>query len=389
MFLRKTLFVALMLAVVILPATSNATITRVIGIGGADANYIVRDAYNSTVWPQLVKHYGMQAGLEAYENEDTGLPYGIHKAYVNYDFGDESSVLQLAVDNLNHRNYGMLADNELSGLDNVDGGYNKLNVTYGRPMGDMLIGVGLHFAGKSYTTDSDGGDIDDSYSEIGLLLGLTAMEEKLDVSLGFRSGSYTVDHGGNTLAEADGASDIMLAGRYWHEASDAYKIVPSLAIGMHTDNAKMGDASHEYSTSMFRLGLGNNWTPKENLLVISEIGLRSMGQTMKPDGGDEATDSQSDIFWRVGCESELFSWLWGRFGAERDWRGVTEESELGKPEWSSSVTDMYVGATMRWNRFQGDVTIHPSFFGYGPNFLSGYNDMIFTRASIKINFDKQ
>ena len=388
MFLRKVCFVAMLLAIVILPATSHATVTRVIGLGGADANYIVRDAFNSTVWPQLVKHYGMQSGMEVYGDSEYG--WDVQKAYVNYDFGDEKSVLQFALDKLNRRNYGMLADTELSGLDDVAGGYNKLNITYGRPIGeDMLIGAALHFAGKSYTTDADGGDIDDSYSEIGLLLGLTAMQEKLDVSLGFRSGGYTVDHGGNTLAEADGASDIMLAGRYWHEASETYTIVPSLAIGMHTDNAKMGDAAHEYSSSMFRLGIGNNWTPKENLLVISELGLRSMGQTMKPDGGDEATDSQSDIFWRIGVESEIFGWLWGRFGAERDWRGVTEESELGKPEYSSSVTSTYVGATTRWNRFQADLLVHPSFFGYGPNFLSGYTDMIFTKASIKINFDKQ
>ena len=44
---------------------------------------------------------------------------------------------------------------------------------------------------------------------------------------------------------------------------------------------------------------------------------------------------------------------------------------------------------MRWNRFQGEVTIPPTFFVYGPNFLSGYNDMIFTPASFRINSDKQ
>ncbi|NUO19516.1 hypothetical protein HUU59_08730 [bacterium] len=386
MTLRKTLFVALLLAVVVLPATSNATITRVIGLGGEDANFILRDAYNSSVWPQLVKHYGMQSGMEFYTHDG----WDLQKAYVNYDFGTESSVLQFALDKLNHRNYGMLAGNELSDLDNVPGGYNKLNITYGRPMGDdMLIGVNLHWAGKSLKTNEDGGDFDDSYSEIGLMLGLTAMEEKLDVSLGFRTGGYTVDHGGATLAEADGASDIMLAGRYWHEASETYSIIPSLALGMHTDNTKMGDASNEYGVTAFRLGVGNNWTPKENLLVISELGLRSISETMKPDGGEETSDSEMDIFWRIGVESEIFPWLWGRFGAERDWVGATWESVVGQPEWSSSITSTYVGATTRWNRFQADLLVHPSFFGYGPNFVSGYTDMIFTRASVKINFDKE
>lgn len=388
MFLRKTMFVVLLLAIVILPATSNATISRVTGLGGTGANYIVKDAYNTTVWPQLIRHYGMQSGVELYSTGENG--WDAQKAYINYDFGDGKSVLQFALDKLNHRNYGYLADDELSGLDNQMGGFNKLNITYGRPMGeDMLIGAALHFAGKSYTEDETGGNIDDSYSEIGLLLGLTAMEEKLDVSLGFRSGSYTVEHGGTTLAEADGASDIMITGRYWYEASENYKIVPVLGIGMHTDNTKMGDDKGEYSSTMFRLGVGNNWTPKENMLAITEIGLQSYGETMKLGEGEETTDSEADIYWRLGVESEIFGWLWGRFGAERSWYGATMESLPGKPEMSTNLTSTYIGATTHWNRFQADLLVHPSFFGYGPNFLSGYSDMIFTQASIKINFDKE
>jgi len=383
MYLRKTLFVALLLAIVILPATSHATITRVMGLGGAESVYIVKDAYGYSIWPQLVRHYGMQSGAEFYA---TGDGYDFQKAYINYDFGEGKSVLSFALDKLNHRNYGMLADNELAALDDIEGGYNKLNITYGRPMGeDMLVGAALHFAGKSYKDDNE---VDNSYSEIGLLLGLTAAQEKLDVSLGFRSGSYTLENAGGTVAEADGASDIMLAGRYWYEANENYTIIPSLALNMHTDNAKIGTASHEYSSSMFRLGVGNNWTPKEDMLAIAEFGLKSMGETMKPDGGEEATDSEMSIFWRLGIESEIFSWMKARFGAQRDWVGATYESMPGKPEWSSSVTTTYLGTTVHWNRFQADLLVHPDFLGYGPNFVSGYQGMLFTRASVKINFDK-
>jgi hypothetical protein len=379
-----------LLAVAILPATSHATVTRVIGLGGAGANMIVKDAYNPAIWPQLIKHYGMQSGAEFYGYSGDEYGIDIQKAYINYDFGDDKSVLQFALDKMSMRNYGMLAGSELSDLDDVPGAYNKLNVTYGRPMGDdMLIGAALHWAGKSLKTDENGGDYDDSYSEIGILLGLTAMEEKLDVSLGFRTGSYTVDHGGSTLAEADGASDIMLAGRYWHEASETYTMIPVLSVASHTDNTKMGDATGEYSTMMFRLGLGNNWTPKDNMLAISEVGVMSAGETMKIGDGEETKDSEMTIYWRLGIESEIFSWLKGRFGAERGWVGATWESFAGQPEWSSSVTSTYLGASMNWNRFVADVLVHPSFFGYGPNFVSGYSDMIFTKASIKINFDKE
>jgi hypothetical protein len=386
MTLRKVLLTALVLAVVALPMTANATITRTIGMGGVGANYIIKDAYNTSIWPQLIRHYGKQAGAEFYSMDG----WDMQKAYVIYDFGDGKSALMLALDKDESRDYGFLADTELSTLDAVPGGYNKLNVTYGRPMGeDMLVGAAISFAGKSYKTNEDGGNFDDSYSSFGLKLGLTAMEDKLDVGLGFSAGSYTVKHGGTTLAEADGASSIGLFGRYWYEASENYTIVPNIGIAAHTDNAKFGDAKSEYSESMVRLGLGNNWTPLDNFLSIAELGIMMVDETMKPDGGDEVSDSEADIYWRLGVESKIiFPWLKGRIGAERNWVGATTESMPGQPEWSSSMTMTYLGATVNWHRFQGDFLVNPSFIGYGPNFVSGYDDMIFTRASIKILFDK-
>lgn len=387
MFLRKVLWTALILAVVALPMTSNATVTRTMGLGGDGANFIIHDAYNSSVWPQLVRHYGKQAGAEF---DEIDRPWDLYKVYVNYDFGDEKSALMLSLDKGSAREYGYLANSELATLDGLPDGYNKLNLTYGRPMGeDMLIGAALSFAGKTYKTDENGGNYDDSYSSFGLKLGLTAVENKLDVSAGFSSGSYTVKHGGNTLAEADGASTICLFGRYWHEVNDEYAIIPHLGIVSHTDNTKFGDSKVEYSESEINLGVGNNWTPLDNFLSIAELGVKLTDETMKPAQGDETSDSQADIYWRLGVESNLiFSWLKGRIGAERNWIGATTESLPGKPEWSSSETMTYLGATVNWHRFQGDFLVNPSFIGRGPNFVSGYNEMIFTRASIKILFDR-
>ena len=94
MFLRKSLFVALLLAVVVIPATSHATISRVMGLGGEGANYIVRDAYNPTVWPQLIYHFPQQGGAEFYNSNG----WNFQKAYINYDFGNEKSVMQLSLD---------------------------------------------------------------------------------------------------------------------------------------------------------------------------------------------------------------------------------------------------------------------------------------------------
>ena len=391
MFLRKSLFVALLLAVVVIPATSHATISRVMGLGGEGANYIVRDAYNPTVWPQLIYHFPQQGGAEFYNSNG----WNFQKAYINYDFGNEKSVMQLSLDRSSTRMFGWGGDMaDLAGLDALSGGYSKLNVVYGRPMGeDMLFGAAIKLGGKSYKTNADGGNIDDAYSEYGLKLGLTAMEEKLDASVGFCFGSWNTNDGPNGKVESDGASTISLAGRYWHEVNEDYSLIPNLSVDLHSDGTKYdGGATSKATSTDFKLGLGNNWTPKDNMLAIFELGLQSMSTKYEMSGGgasSDATDSQMDLYWRLGLESEIFSWLNGRFGAERAWRGAKMETSTGQPETGTNPMFTYLGATAHSNRFIADVLVNPTFIANGPYFISGMGQPLFARASLKIDFSKE
>ncbi|MCC6476227.1 hypothetical protein IT157_04155 [bacterium] len=383
MSLRKILFIVLAL-VILMPATSHATISRVIGMGGAETNWIIKDAYNSAIWPQLVKNYGSQAGAEFYTGNQG---WDFQKAYVNYEFGDEASALQFAIDKTNTRTFG--DDTALAPLDAIPGGYNKLNITYGRPIGeDMLIGVALNYGGKSYTEEPGG--TDNSYSQMGLSFGLTAMENKLDAALAFETASWEIGSDAGVAAEGDGASSIGLAARYWHELNDNYKIIPTLGFATHTDNTKVPAGSNEYSETMIKVGCGNNWTPKENLLVITDFGLHMNNATMTPAGGTEATADEMDLYWRVGVESKIFEWLNGRFGAERAWEGTAYDFGGGAEETiGAPVSATYLGATVHWNRLVLDTIVNPDFLGWGPNFVSGYTDMLVWRTSMKINFDKE
>jgi hypothetical protein len=339
------------------------------------------------MWPQAVTNYPYQAGAEFY----MAPAWDFQAGYVNWTFADES-VLKTELDILNTRNFGygdMVGPNPLAALDAVPGGYNKLNATYGRAMGEMTGGVSLWYAGKSTESTVGGATDKSSYSEIGIRLGLTLIENKLDLGLGFLTGSYSVETGGETVYEADGASTIMVSGRYWWAMNEEWTWIPSLAIASHTDNTAIGDETAEWSETTVRLGIGNNWTPADNMLVIGELGFMMDGATASDTrvaDGEEVKYSDNDIFWRLGAEMMVFNWMDARIGAARNWNSM--KTEMGDDEelQSSSMTATYVGASAHWNRLMFDVLVNPVFLGNGPNFVSGFTGPLLWRTSMTFKF---
>ncbi|RPH93376.1 hypothetical protein EHM69_10450 [candidate division KSB1 bacterium] len=384
----KTILV-LILALALIPLTANATITRVMGFGGEGAAYIIKDAYTPNIWPQLVANYPSLAGAEFNSAEGT---WDFKKAYIDYDFGEDNGVLQLSLDKLTARKYGMDYFDE---MDALMGNYNRLSAIYGRPMGDMLIGLGLNYAGKSYKSEEyvDGATtipaVDASYTTFGLRLGASAIEKQLDLALGFEMASFSDEEGGTVVAENDGSMSVSFAGRFFKKMSDRYALIPNVKVNMMKDGVKGDGWSESASTTSFGLGLGNNWTPVENALAIFELGVMSTSNKCEAESGgvsSETTDSKFDIYWRLGFESKIFGWLNGRLGAERSWVSSTLESELGKPDIGYSSTSTYLGATMHWNRLFIDVLVAPQFLQAGPYFISGMECNTFSRVSLFYKF---
>lgn len=386
---KSKLFLAVLLAVVLIPLAASATITRVIGMGGEEAIYVMKDAYIPNIYPQLMVNYPNQAGAEFWTHAGN---WDFQKAYVNYGFGEGKSVIQFSLDKLPGKTFTYGPDV----LDMVSGNYSRLSIIYGRPLGDVKVGLGLKYDSKSYKAEAVTGppaipEIDASYSVIGLKVGVTTLEDKLDAAVGFEMASYSAESPGADKYESDGATAIGLVGRYWHEYSETAAIVPNVRFSTKTDGYKEGADSESMTSTVIAIGFGHNWHPIENSLVLTDIGFKTHSmKTEMTSGGtsSDATDSHSDIYWRIGYEAKIFGWLWGRLGAERFWDSAKYESSPGKPELGSSMTYTYLGASMNWNNLYLDFLVHPSFLGYGPNFLSGYNDMIFTRASLKYVFDK-
>jgi hypothetical protein len=384
---KKVLVAFLLFALI--PLTAQATITRVIGMGGFDAKYILHDANTPTVWPQLVRNYANLAGAEISGND-------FQKAYVNYDFGGEKSAIQISLDKSNSPMF--LAGPEFP--NSVGGGYNKLNFIYGRPMGDdMLIGLALNYAGKSFKQDENGpgGKKDISYSVIGLNLGWTGLEKKLDLALGFDFASFSDKEGGNEVNKNDGSMDISFAGRYWYQANDKYALIPNIKFMNKKDAYKDPSASAtekgSLTTTMFALGVGNNWTPVEDMLSIFEVGLKSTNdkyeETTAGTAAPAAKETETDIYWRLGFETKIFEWLNGRLGAERNWESLKDETALGKPETGTNVTATYLGASAHWNRLHLDLLVQPAFLQKGPYFISGAgSDGMFSQVSLWYDFNK-
>jgi hypothetical protein len=384
---NKTIL-AVILLLALIPLTANATITRVIGLGGENANYIIKDAYNPNIWPQLLREWPNLAGGEFYTGANG---WDFQKAYINYDFGEDKCVMQIALDKEPGRKYGMAPDD----LDLLAAGpYNRLSVAVGRPVGDLLLGVGVNYTGKSYKSDAYGTvpAYDISYATYGIRLGASALEKKLDLALDVEIASFSEDTSGTTMIDNDNSMSMGFAGRYWYKASDTYALIPNAKFSMMKDAKKEGDHNGDsHTTTTFGVGIGNNWTPVDNMLAIFELGIMSTSMKSEPMVNDvttETTNSEMDIYWRLGFETKIFGWLDGRLGAERFWQSMTKESWSGKPDIGTNVTATYLGATAHWNRLNLDLLIAPAFMQHGPYFLSGVGGQTFERVSLKYDFNQ-
>jgi hypothetical protein len=383
---KKTTILAVILLLALIPLTANATITRVMGMGGTGAAYIIKDAYTPNIWPQLIRNYASIAGGEFYTATNG---WDFQKAYVNYDFGEDKCAFQFSLDKIPGRTYTMAP----ADLDAVAGTYNRLSFIIGRPMGDLLVGLSFNYTGKSYKADSVSATVpayDISYSTFGGRLGVSALEKKLDVAVGFDFASFSEKEGGKTVLDNDGSMSIGFVGRYWYTANERYALIPNIKFSYVKDAGKAdSDNSEALTTTMFGVGIGNNWRPVDNLLSIFELGIMSSStkDELKVSGtSSSTTDSDFDVYWRLGFESKIFGWLDGRFGAERAWRSLSYESMPGKPDVGTANTSTYLGATAHWNRFYLDLLVEPMFLKNGPYFISGQCTDLFSRVSLWYHF---
>ncbi len=149
----KRILTLVVLAAVLLPFAANATITRVVGLGGGHVNTIVMDQANYVIWPQLVKNYGTVA------NGEFGMAGGawdLTSVSANYDWGEDKGVVNFALNKNQHTNYTLMPDPATDG----PGVNNALLIRYGRKLGgDNLAGLALTYGFESFEDKTAGATV--------------------------------------------------------------------------------------------------------------------------------------------------------------------------------------------------------------------------------------
>lgn len=381
MFQTKKLFVCLLVVALAVPMISNATITRLRGLGGEHLNSVTKDQANYTIWPQLVKNYGKMANAEFGGAGTEG--WDLKSVSANYDWGAEKGVVNFALNKMQNTNYTQMIDPTGDG----PGINNALTLRYGRKLGgENLGGVGLYYGYESYE-HKETPKVEQSASVMGIQLGYTLTEQMIDLALGFETAGFTNKADGSTVSEPDGMSSLRFDGRWMWDYSETAMLVPNISFQSTSDNIKDGN---EISTSHMKIGAGHNWWPTDNALVIFDFGLEMNSSKVTPPTGSEATNSDNYMpYWRIGAETKVFEWLDARAGAERFWESMVEAGDTPAEEtWGRANTYTYLGASVHWNRLLFDLLVSPDFVQGGPYFVSGNGSNMFTQASMKINFNK-
>ncbi len=364
-------FVLLTLAIVLsFTLIASATDTRVMTLG--QVNNIVKDDANVFLYPSTINFYNDMVVAEV-----DGLDFFRFGAH--YNLGEDNGVVGLYFDKC-----GIVLDPAFQPDNWFGDGVidNRLQLIYGRPIGDNYLGVGLNFFSDSYVSEADGDDTEEKNLAFGIDVGLTMLEEKLDFAVGFMMGpNWTyIDAAGDDVTEPDGNMGINLGGRYWYEFNDEVMFVPHLGFDYMTAGVKdLG----KVTDMTFDLGWGVNITPADNVLMLFDFGITYGTEKNDPEVGDATTDTEMTLpYFKGGLEGDVFDWWDVRFGAVKYWNSESVEDTY-KAGWSDTHT--YLGSGLHFGNLDIDVWMDPDFALNGPYFVSGNATAMAYQASLVYN----
>lgn len=364
----KKLVLGAIVIVLSFTLVATATETRVMTLG--NVNNIVKDNANVFLFPSTINFYRNIAVAEV--NDGEFWRFGAH-----YDFGEDKGVVGLYYDQ-----YGMMLDPGYTPV-SFDGMIdNRLELLYGRPLGDNYFGLGVCFYSDSYMSEASDDDTEEKTFALGVDLGLTMMEQALDLAVGFMMGpNWTfVDANGDDVSEPDGNMSFNLGGRYWHEFNDEVWFVPHLGFDYSTFGVK---EAYKETCMNLDLGWGVNIMPADAVLLLFDFGIMYGTCKYEPEGGDESTTTMMTLpYFKGGLEGHVFDWWDVRFGAVRYWNNETEE-DMYKMGWATTGT--YLGSGLHFGNLDIDVWMDPDFALNGPYFVSGNATMMAYQASLTYN----
>lgn len=380
--------------VVLLSAGAFATDTRVVTMG--DNNLVLLDEANIFLFPSRVLEYPNLAVGE-FSGDDFN-EFGIH-----WKFGEENPWVMATY--FSTRPEGVPVDflgNPLGNLTELGDEHKRVDLFYGRKMGDYKFGFHFGYSRTKYE------EVDQTilltieekqyFYDFGF--GLTQMDGNWDLAVDIGFGGWTDQNGGGE-EETEPWKFVQFSGlfRHFRDMGPDWTLIEHIGtfIGYRgeTDHV-IGDgvpattADYEARQKLLdlELGLGANWTPSSKVLAVADFGL--MYQSLKIDqdfsaaytGGaaaeNEVTRSGWSEFWKIGIDAEVFKWLDVRMGATSDWISVKDETgsimqlttlTTQKSQYANNET--YLGFGFHWGDFHLDTYTDPDLFLRGFDFING------------------
>jgi hypothetical protein len=181
---------------------------------------------------------------------------------------------------------------------------------------------------------------------------------------------------------------------FWYVNDDLSYTVSNIGVGIE-------DRQVDESYRNYGVGISHNMRVNDNNLLLFGAAVGEMKHEYeRGDNNDGALDAQiQDLEEKVtflpiffaGLETEATSWLKVRLGATNALTRTREElnsfdGEGFTEKFSFSDFEFNIGAGLRWNNLDIDVTVNESFPLSGGWLLSGDEETPFTRASATYHY---
>jgi len=395
--MRRNILI-LLLALMLSSASAMATDTRVLTMG--DNNMVLLDEANIRVFPSRVYEYPNlaigQFGGDDFQELGIHWKFGTDNPWVLGTYFSKMAIGQ-PTGFYDGTPFGHFTED-------LDLTNERIDLFYGRPNLIANHNFGFHFGYIRASYDHEDLVAAEDYKEkiyyYDFGFGLTEANGDYDAAVHIAFGGWTdegvnADDTGVVQSEPDGFMDLVAVFRKFRQINPEWTAIfhAGLNLGKRGVKDHGADAGPvDWSTkndlitkdSRFSLdaGLGANWTPATNVLVVGDVGIAYESVKREetwttaystPAGSQEMT--KTDIifpYWSIGFDADVFKWLDIRMGARSWWiAGKNEEGGDFTEKYRLAVNDTYLGFGFHWGRLHIDTQTDPDLFLRGFDFITG------------------
>jgi hypothetical protein len=368
-------FVVVLFATIMLSATE----TRVASMGGV--GFYMKDNSNVFAFPGTFNSYqGMVISELRVKNSDTSYSAGIHFP----------------------SNFGVYLNNPVTV--NLPSSFeyvtidNTMDLFYGLELTNYDLGVRIAYGLDSYLEEIPGTNLEEREAAHYYSLSVGISYENMDLGVNFElpGTKYEFDNEERTW----GGFGLGLNYRSFLDRGKM-QFVPVATFKISTtkyeyDTGVTGADVDEtdYSDLSFGIGVGLNYKlSDQNLLVVGlePFGMNSSKTEVK-NGSKNTNVTMVLPGVYAGVESQIKSWLTGRFGLAQTFRIETETTKpYEEDEFTSSVNykdfALTFGLGFKFGKFSLDAYVNEGLLFDGPNFISGTDQPIASKLSLTYDFE--